>query len=329
LSVTEDALVATCLCTRLGRGETVRTLNVREWTDVVLAVTADGRTTPRALLEKSAAELIAQFGLQPDLAARLEDLLRGLGSVGVEIERLESNGIWVLTRGDGHYPRSWKRKLAASAPPVLFGAGPQTSLSSDLLAIVGSRNVDEAGNAFARQLSELCAGAGWGVVSGGARGVDQISMNAVLSSGGFGVEVLADSLERAVAKKQKREAILGERLTVLTPYLPKGSFTAGKAMGRNRLVYALARYACVVSSDRGRGGTWSGATEAMRKRLAPVFVRANDDVPDGNHALVGEGAVPIRSLIGASIEEVFGAQDQPTVREGRPVHRGGQAEFEF
>ena len=317
MSLSEDALVAVCLCTRLGRAESVPALDVREWTGLVRTLQEAG-ATPRALL--AAHDVAVDIRADTALATRLEELLRGMGSVGMEVERLESTGIWILTRGDEQYPRRWKRKLGPSAPVVVFGAGPRTF--GDAVAIVGSRDVDEPGRRFACEVAELCARDGWSVVSGGARGVDEASIAAALDAGGCAVEVLADSLERAVAKKAKREAILDGRLTVLTPYLPRDSFTAGKAMGRNRLVYALARYACVVASDKGRGGTWSGATEAMKKALAPVFVRSGDDVPEGNRALIAEGAYPLRG-IGDSIVETFAMDDQPSVREGT------QAEFEF
>ena len=36
MRLTDDALVAVCLCTRLGRGTKVVPLEVREWTDLVL-----------------------------------------------------------------------------------------------------------------------------------------------------------------------------------------------------------------------------------------------------------------------------------------------------
>ena len=225
MSISEDALVAVCVCTQLGRGTRIPALSVREWTDLVVSLHRDRGVTPREILGRNAAQLVAEFGIQGNLAARLEELLLGLASVGMELERLDSAGIWTLTRGDEDYPRIWKRKLGSLAPPVLFGAGPRAALAADLVAIVGSRNVDEAGSRFACELAELCARDGWGIVSGGVRGVDQIAMEATLSAGGFGVEILPDSIERAIARKVKRDAILDERLTVLTSSSPSALST--------------------------------------------------------------------------------------------------------
>jgi predicted Rossmann fold nucleotide-binding protein DprA/Smf involved in DNA uptake len=63
-------------------------------------------------------------------------------------------------------------------------------------------------------------------------------------------------------------------------------------MGRNRLIYALAEYAIVVASDAETGGTWAGATEALRNKWVPVFVLEQDAMPEGNKLLLRKGALP-------------------------------------
>ena len=64
-------------------------------------------------------------------------------------------------------------------------------------------------------------------------------------------------------------------------------------MGRNRLIYALADYAVVVSSEVETGGTWRGATEALKAKWCPVFVRTGDDSPAGNLELLKKGALAL------------------------------------
>ena len=61
-------------------------------------------------------------------------------------------------------------------------------------------------------------------------------------------------------------------------------------MGRNKLIYTLADYALVVASDAGKGGTWAGATEALKARRVPVFVLDGPDIPEGNRQLLQQGA---------------------------------------
>jgi len=40
--------------------------------------------------------------------------------------------------------------------------------------------------------------------------------------------------------------------------------SVGGAMGRNKLIYGLADFGVVVSSDHKTGGTWGGAVEALK-----------------------------------------------------------------
>ena len=55
-------------------------------------------------------------------------------------------------------------------------------------------------------------------------------------------------------------------------------------------IYGLSDYGIVVSSEFQTGGTWAGATEALKTGSCPVFVRDNEQVPKGNHELLKLGA---------------------------------------
>ena len=61
-------------------------------------------------------------------------------------------------------------------------------------------------------------------------------------------------------------------------------------MERNKLIYGLAEFAVVVSSDHQTGGTWAGAIEALKAGWGPVLVRDGDSVPRGNKELLKLGA---------------------------------------
>lgn len=81
-------------------------------------------------------------------------------------------------------------------------------------------------------------------------------------------------------------------LPLATPYSPHASFNVGKAMARNKLIYALSDYGLVIASDAQKGGTWAGAEEALKAGWIPVFVVERADVPEGNKALIKRGAIP-------------------------------------
>jgi predicted Rossmann fold nucleotide-binding protein DprA/Smf involved in DNA uptake len=66
-------------------------------------------------------------------------------------------------------------------------------------------------------------------------------------------------------------------------------------MARNKLVYALSEVTVVVATDLESGGTWAGATEALKKGNGQVAVWAGDGAGPGNDALIRLGATPLLS----------------------------------
>ena len=83
------------------------------------------------------------------------------------------------------------------------------------------------------------------------------------------------------------------RLVLVSPYDPMAGFHVGHAMQRNKMIYALAESALVVTADLQKGGTWEGAIEQLeRLRLVPVFVRYGEKSGKGNIALIQRGGIP-------------------------------------
>jgi predicted Rossmann fold nucleotide-binding protein DprA/Smf involved in DNA uptake len=204
-------------------------------------------------------------------------------------ERWQARGISVISRADDGYPKRFRERLKDSRPLVLYYCGDITSIDVGGLAIVGSRNVSDDGLRCAQSVGRVCAESGIVVVSGGARGVDALSMQAALDAGGRVIGVLSDSLEAAVLSTVWRDGLQDGRLLLVSPYDPRAGFNVGNAMGRNKMIYALANAALVVDSDIDKGGTWSGAVEQLDKlRYVPLYVR-NDESP-GLKALAKRGA---------------------------------------
>ena len=210
-----------------------------------------------------------------------------------ELERLERSGIRTFTVFDEHYPRHWLARLAAKAPPVLHAAGAVESLNTPGVGVVGSRNVLDAGAVVAERVAQCAANMNLPLVSGGARGSDQFAMNAALKAGGAVVGILADSLARKVKHPDVRRAIYDGNTLMCTPYGPNAPFNVGNAMGRNKLIYAQAALTVVVASDHGSGGTWGGATEALKKGYGKVAVWRGDGEGPGNDSLQERGAAPL------------------------------------
>lgn len=202
-----------------------------------------------------------------------------------------SRAIWIASRADASYPARLKARLKDDAPPVVYGCGDAAILETGGLAIVGSRHVSDDLIEYTQRVGQLAAAAGRSVISGGARGIDQAAMRGALQEGGKVAGVLSDSLERAAMHREHRDMLIGGRLVLISPYDPSAGFNVGHAMQRNKLIYALADAALVVSSDYEKGGTWTGAVEQLEGfRFAPIYVRANGDMGKGLEALRQKGA---------------------------------------
>lgn len=224
---------------------------------------------------------------------RLKRLLARGFLLSQAIERWQTRSIWVLSRADAEYPKRLKTRLKEDSPPVLYGCGEPAILESGGLAVVGSRHVDEELIAQTEDVGRLAARARRTLVSGGARGIDQAAMRGALEAGGRVMAVLADSLERAALNRGHRTSLMDGQLVLVSPYDPTAGFNVGHAMQRNKLIYALADAAFVVSSDYEKGGTWAGAVEQLEKlRLVPVYVRSNGKTGKGLEALRQKGASP-------------------------------------
>lgn len=282
-----DSLTLLLLCSQLGlEDDSAKPLALREWNPLVRKMQA-ASLRPSDLPALSDSDLRSKLDLDTEHATRISQLFSR--DIQPNLSRLASLGIFPLTRADADYPEKYRSRLKDSAPAVLFFAGEKALLGQPGIAVVGSRHLDEAGQACAKFVGNACGMSGQVLYSGGAKGVDTLSMESALEARGTAVGVLADSLERA-AKGQK-EALSRGDLCLVTPYSPSAGFSVGAAMGRNRLIYCLADYAIVVASDAEAGGTWTGATETLKNRWVPVFVLEHEKMPEGNKLLLQKGAL--------------------------------------
>lgn len=288
--LTPDTQAILLLCARFGNSRDAypQPLNLGEYHSLAKWLVTH-KLRPADLLESSGQNLLQTCDLF-DLD-RLESLLARGMMLALAVEKWTSKGLWIVGRGDPHYPDRLRQQLGSQAPAFLYGVGAINLLSQGGLAIVGSRNIDEEGIEYTNRVADNCASQGIQIVSGGARGVDTAAMLAALSAGGNAVGILADSLAKAAVSSKYRSAIQDGRLTLVSAVDPQSGFNVGNAMGRNKYIYALADYGLVISSDYNKGGTWAGAVEALkREKGIAVFVKTEGNVSQGNRQLLKIGA---------------------------------------
>ena len=297
MKLSPDSLAILLLTSQLGLDDdSVKPLTLREWNPLARMLQA-ASLRPSDLFAISppfsggVSTGDAPLELSSEVRAHLTTLLERREKLEHQLDRLAAVGIYPLTRADSDYPQRYRQRLKESAPTVLFYSGEKALLGQPGIAVVGSRHLDEAGQECARFIGNACGFSGLILYSGGAKGVDSISMKASLDARGTAVGILAHSLEKEIRKPENRAALQRGDLCLVTPYSPGAGFSVGSAMGRNRLIYALADYAIVVASDLGKGGTWTGATEALKAEWIPVFVLQHEAMPDGNKQLINKGAL--------------------------------------
>jgi predicted Rossmann fold nucleotide-binding protein DprA/Smf involved in DNA uptake len=248
---------------------------------------------PASLLGLSAADVARVAAVDPSVAERVAQLIAAASGFAFELDQAEQSGLRAIASVDDDYPVRLCERLGRSAPPLLYVAGDPMVLTSPLLGVVGSRDVDASGAEVARTTARAAASHQYGIVSGGAKGVDRLAMQAALEAGAPVLAVLADSLARTSRDPEIRRAVTDGQLCLCTPFKPTAGFTVANAMARNKLIYALSSATLVVASDLEKGCTWAGAVEALRQRTAPVLVWTGEGRGPGNGKLVELGASPL------------------------------------
>lgn len=286
----QDSNAIFTLCSHLCVGDGVRPLEPKEYSDLVQLLQQAGKT-PKELFEFSQEDFRTVLGFDTGQTQRLIRLLDRNASLSFELGQYQNMGIQVITRADAGYPRGLKKKLGNQCPPMFYYAGDLSLLDRGLVGYVGARTIAQEDLDFTVHAVRKTTALGYGVVSGGAKGVDTVSGTEALLRGGFAVEYLADSMLKKLRKSDAVKSIQQGRLLLLSVAKPDAGFNVGMAMMRNRFIYVQSVGTVVVRSDLNKGGTWTGASDNLKHGWCPTLCW--DHPYPGNQALIQMGAAPI------------------------------------
>lgn len=234
---------------------------------------------PREPLTEAA---LRALGCGTALSAQIASLLGREQALDAYLSIAEELGIRPLTRVSADYPARLRR-LGEAAPAVLFCRGNASLPDRPAVALVGSRELTPAGEAFARRVGELAAEEGFVLVSGNAKGADRCAQEACLAAGGSVIAVLPEGLREHVPEN--------ERIVYLCLWGWHLPMIGYRALERNRLIHVLGEKTLVAQS-RLTGGTWSGSEENLRRGWSPLFV--HDDGSPGCSELIAMGAAAVK-----------------------------------
>lgn len=285
-AIAQATLLLTCHFSA-GQAHEHQPLSLAEWGRLALWLRHQ-RMSPADLLTPEVGIRLVAWQDPKIPVTRIIGLLARGHSLALALDKWQRAGLWVVTRADEDYPCRLKATLKNDSPPVIFGCGNHALLQSGGLAVVGSRAALPDDLHFTQQLASKAAAQGVNIVSGGARGIDECAMISALEAGGSATGVLADSLLRASTSAKWRKGLMDGRLVLISPFYPEGGFSVANAMARNRYIYSLAEAALVVHAGT-KGGTITGAKEALKHRWGTVWVKPSDDPESSNALLVQLG----------------------------------------
>lgn len=291
-----DRYAIMLLCSNIAlnsKVDKVKPFTAIEWSKFAKILFKSSIKRPANLFNLSKEELKEKLLIKDDECDRIIELLSKSGQLGFEVNALNNAGIRIMTRADKIFPKVLKEKLKDKCPPVIYYCGDISILENRMIGVVGSRNIDIYGLEFTKKIAKKIVDEGYSLVSGGAKGADSISQEEVLLNGGKVAAFISDSMMTRIRKKDIREAIASKNLLLMSAINPKTGFTVFSAMDRNKYIYCLSELTVVISSDYKKGGTWSGATECLKKKWVPVVVREDENSPIGNKELIKSGGIKL------------------------------------
>ncbi|HRK27374.1 MAG TPA: DNA-processing protein DprA [Chitinophagales bacterium] len=205
-------------------------------------------------------------------------------------EDLLSQGFEVVPINAPEYSKTLKSNLKLKAPTIIYVKGNKQIMQENSIAIVGSRDADDISLQFTDNIAKKASQQFKVVVSGFAKGVDKQALDSAIQYKGQSIIVLPQGIMTfgSGIKKYYKEIIKGDVL-VLSTFHPKSVWSAGLAMARNPIIYALATEIYVAQSSES-GGTWAGVVDGLKKGRTILVRKPNQDEKNANLILIKKGA---------------------------------------
>ncbi|HYI25890.1 MAG TPA: DNA-processing protein DprA [Thermomicrobiales bacterium] len=212
-----------------------------------------------------------------------------------ELERLQRDGVGLVTLADPGYPRLLREVPAP--PPVLFVRGTLTEEDATSLAIVGTRKATGYGREMATAIAGDLAQAGVTIVSGLATGIDGVAHRAALEAGGRTIAVLGSGIHDIYPRNHARLAReIAESGAVISDILPHAKPDRWNFPARNRIISGLSLGVLVVEAPEKSGAliTVDFAADQGREVFA-VPGPANAHASAGCNRILRDGARLVRN----------------------------------
>jgi DNA processing protein len=216
-----------------------------------------------------------------------------------ELQRAEDAGSRIICPDDEEY--SLPLKEIPDPPLVLYVRGSIEPRDLNAVAIVGSRKCSLYGKEQSERFGALLAGAGFTVVSGGARGIDTAAHRGAMShANGRTIAVLGCGIDLVYPPENGElfDRIAEHGGAVLSEYPIGTPPLAENFPKRNRIVSGWSRGVLVIEADE-RSGALITARQAGVDQGRALFAlpgRVDNKLSIGPHQLIRDGATLVTNL---------------------------------
>ncbi|GMU19622.1 MAG: DNA processing protein DprA [Candidatus Babeliales bacterium] len=233
-----------------------------------------------------------------------------------ELKYIEKNSINWITILDSDYPSLLKE---IHLPPAIIywkGSLPQ---GTNHIAVVGSRDANQYGYEAVKKITAPLVQQGWGIISGGARGIDAMAHQVTLDNNGFTVAVLGSGLLNLYPREHLKlfEKIVQKGGGLVSTFPLLMDAFPGNFPARNRIISGLSRGCLVVQASVKSGARITADfCLAQGKEVFAVPGPFDNYLSAGCHVLIGQGAKLTTSAHDILIE--FGHEFKPIFKEEKP-----------
>ncbi|GIX06744.1 MAG: DNA processing protein DprA [Candidatus Poribacteria bacterium] len=269
---------------------TVYGVNRRRWEALLAAF-----RTAEEVFAAPITALAAVSDVRISLAERILAQRSRWEEIQERAERLAARGVLFHFPDEETYPE--RLRAVSDAPPLLLTLGDFSVWNGPCVAVVGCREPSEWGRRGADWVAREAAELGWCVVSGLARGVDQIAHREALEAfhpDGSTLAVLPTPPDnvyppgsRSLARRiVQRGCLVSEQFA--------GPVRPERLVQRNRIISGLSLGVIVVEAERGEGSLHTARYAVHQRRPVAVWGEfPQDGWPEGNRLLAHHGATVI------------------------------------
>ncbi|MGA1812400.1 DNA-processing protein DprA [Frondihabitans sp. 4ASC-45] len=261
----------------------------------------DGPDVVRALVE-------AGFGTEGlDIPAAKARWAPRLNPVAIRsaLRAASIAGARLLLPGDPAWPTSLD-ELGLHAPATLWIRGDASALSSrPSVALVGSRASSNYGEQVATELGTGLVLRGFGVVSGGAYGIDGVAHRAALASSGLTVAIMAGGVDRFYPAGHHDLLVRVAETGAVVSEVPCGTVPSRwRFLQRNRVIAALTAATVVVEAGHRSGAlNTAGHARSLGRPLGAVPGPITSPSSAGCHRLLRDPEV----VLVQGVDDIVGA----------------------